>query len=375
MPIPKPRAGNPAEFHIYPRVSRAGTLGDPEYIIWSSIRHLCSRGVVQYMAGDVYGIKKKKDRDAFARNLKIFIQHAYEFYDAAQSAKPNTAPLIYYYSFLNLAKAFCESKYPGFHKYTECYRHGISWRPSPTYFVNPEKEFVSITTRGVWHTLWESITKLPCPAANPTQFKIKDLFQYCPEITTELNAAFGVENRLIDFEMNTILYDEKAREAWLQFSIDKDELKFMHLSPAAFIRMISSSKASYQRVQSSDSQSYTFESARAQRISKNNYALKAIEGDILDLNVFTSFGFDKKLAYSLADQRHLPFRMPQLIILYTLMFWLGSLVRYDPHSVNDLMDSKYWTIIDGFMSQSRLWMLEQFEWALYQAETTLSLCR
>ncbi len=28
-------------------------------------------------------------------------------------------------------------------------------------------------------------------------------------------------------------------------------------------------------------------------------------------------------------------------------------------------------LIDGFMSQSRLWLFELFEWALYQAETTL----
>ncbi len=39
------------------------------------------------------------------------------------------------------------------------------------------------------------------------------------------------------------------------------------------------------------------------------------------------------------------------------------------------MDSGYWMLIDGFMSQSRLWMLELFEWALYPAETTLWISR
>lgn len=375
MPIPKPRQGTAEDFHVYPRISSAGTLGDAESIIWSSIRHLCSRGIVQFMAESVHGIKRKKDIDAFATNLKIFIQQAYEFYDAAQSAKPNTAPLIYYYSFLNLAKALCEARYPGFHRYQECYRHGISWKPSPKYFVNLEKEYISVTTRGVWHTLWESTTKQRCPAANPTQIKLKDLFLYCPEISIEVDAAFGEENRLIELEKPVVLYDNKTNEAWLQFSVNKRVLKFLKLSTVAFNNMISSSSSSYRRVQSNDPDLLTFESLRARSLLRGQNSLNALEKDIFDLNVFTCFNFNRELTYSVADQRRLPFHMPQLLILYTIMFWLGSLVRYDPHSVNELMESRYWTLIDGFMSQSRLWCLEQFEWALYQAETTLVFAR
>ena len=54
---------------------------------------------------------------------------------------------------------------------------------------------------------------------------------------------------------------------------------------------------------------------------------------------------------------------------------MGSLVRYDPHSVHALMDSAYWMLIDGFVSQSRLWLLELFQWALYDAEITLWMSR
>jgi hypothetical protein len=58
------------------------------------------------------------------------------------------------------------------------------------------------------------------------------------------------------------------------------------------------------------------------------------------------------------------------MVLYTLLFWLGSLVRYDPHSVARLQE-EHWMLIDGFMNQSRLWLLDLFEWELYQCETTL----
>ena len=41
------------------------------------------------------------------------------------------------------------------------------------------------------------------------------------------------------------------------------------------------------------------------------------------------------------------------MVYYTILFWLGSLVRYDPDSAAELMDSPYWILLDGFMSQSR----------------------
>jgi hypothetical protein len=63
------------------------------------------------------------------------------------------------------------------------------------------------------------------------------------------------------------------------------------------------------------------------------------------------------------------------MVLYTLTFWLGSLVRYDPHSLSDLMNSRYWELIDGFMNQSRIWLLELFEWEFYKTQTILTSAR
>ncbi len=57
------------------------------------------------------------------------------------------------------------------------------------------------------------------------------------------------------------------------------------------------------------------------------------------------------------------------------MFWLGSLVRYDPHSIAYLQESKYWMMIDSFMNESRIWLLELFEREFYQRETILKTAR
>ena len=95
MPLAQPREGESLGFHVYPSVSNEGTLGDPETILWASVRQLRSRGVAEGIAGEIHSIRRKRDREAVARNLKLYVQQASEFYEAASTAKPNTAPLIY----------------------------------------------------------------------------------------------------------------------------------------------------------------------------------------------------------------------------------------------------------------------------------------
>src|SRR3989442_5704294 len=92
-----------------------------------------------------HGIRDRRTRAVISRNLPLYIKQASEFYKAAQWAKPNTSPLFYYYSFLNLAKARCEIYRPHFHKHQECYRHGITWKPNPNRLVNMETDFVSVS--------------------------------------------------------------------------------------------------------------------------------------------------------------------------------------------------------------------------------------
>jgi hypothetical protein len=356
---------------VYPATSDEGTLGDPETIIWSSIRHLCSSGVAESIAEDFHGIKRPRDLRAVAGNLKIYVHHAYEFYEAAKVAKPNTAPLIYYYSFLNLAKALCELRHPRFHQRPECYHHGITWHPSPVYIVNPERDEVSLTTRGIWHVLWESLMGSSCTAPNPMPLRIRDLFLYCPELGIEVSQAFGENMRLLDLVDPDILFDKSAGEAWIRFSINRTGFKFYHLTAPALRVSLATSRSGFIEVRSPKPEFRMFESTPALKVSPKGTVLGSLLPEVIGMSVFCSLGREKKIEYSLALQSRLPLRLPQVIVLYSIIFWLGSLVRYDPHSVNKLMESRYWSLIDGFMSQSRLWLLERLEWALYQAETTL----
>lgn len=374
MPLPSPRAGDSLPFSVYPSFSAETTLGDPEKIVWSSIRHLCSQRACEWYAWQIHKISNKATRSAVARNVKLYIQQASEFYEAATDAKPNTAPLFYYYSFLNLAKALCEVHHPRLHKRAECYTHGLSWKPHPMKRVSFPEEKVSIVRRGVWHLLWEVFMQEPCPAANPTRLSVMALFSFCPETSAEFDSIFGRQRKRVHLDLD-LMYDKKSREAWLRFSAKRYEIRETGLSAAALLAQMSTPRTTYVEVGATEKDVRTFESATAAKVRGRATPYSALLNDIRGLNLITNSGDDVKLDYSFPLQKGLPLRMPQLMVSYTLLFWLGSLVRYDPHSVHDLMDSPYWILVDGFMTQTRLWLLELFQWAFYQRQTILRSAR
>jgi hypothetical protein len=374
MALKEPRQGESVGFHCYPTVSNEVTLADPETVIWSSIRQLGSRGVASQVGANVHGLSRKRDRQAVANNVGLYLQQAAEFYGVAHTARANTAPLIYYYSFLNLAKALCELKHPRLHRQPESYRHGVSWRASPRSLVNPERERITVTARGVWHLLWEVIMGRRCPAANPASVRIRDLFSYCPEVSSEFGRTYRGPRRLIELNEPDILYDNDLDEAWIRFSLDRSDLRLHRLSIPKLLPLIRFHGGGYREVRSQKKEFRTFQSKTPVKVGPGRTALEAIYPHVQPFNLFTHLDRGE-LKFSIPVQGRLPIQMPQIIILYSILFWLGSLVRYDPHSVNDLMDSPYWIIIDGFMSQSRVWLLELMEWTFYQTETTLWYAR
>jgi hypothetical protein len=166
-----------------------------------------------------------------------------------------------------------------------------------------------------------------------------------------------------------------VRHKWIGFSVHREELKIHRITAPKLLLEIQTSRSGYTEVRVADHDYRTFQSTIPVKIGPKDIILEAVRDDVAAFNAFVILGREHRLEYSIPIQSRLPIRIPQVIVLYTILFWLGSVVRYDPHSVSDLMDSEYWILIDGFMSQSRLWLLELFEWALYQAETTLCSLR
>jgi hypothetical protein len=179
---------------------------------------------------------------------------------------------------------------------------------------------------------------------------------------------------LIELEDPDILFHPASREAWLRFSVDPADLKLAKVSAKYLILGIETSRSGYVETKPTKPGFRTFESTVPVKVRRKQSPPQALEADFAALNLFATLE-QGELRYAVPIKKHIPLALPQVSVLYTILFWLGSLVRYDPHSVAYLMDSPNWTLIDGFMSQSRLWLLERMEWALYGTETTLRSVR
>jgi hypothetical protein len=377
--LPEPRQGKKIKgaFRAFPTVSYLSTLGNPQEIVWSSLNNLAAPGIANPALEFNHGIIRKGKREAIIRNLSIYIEQAFKFYQSELQADSRTSPLFYYYSFLNLAKAVSEINNPNFHEKRENYRHGIDWRPNPSYYVNMWNEKVAVFPRrrgGVWHTLWEATMGRQFRAKKEVKFSVEALLCLCPEIGTEYTNCFKMENCLVSLSETTVQVDENKNEAWITFEVYPDELEIVGIFPDHFIRWISHYGEAYRQVMCKDSERLCFELKKPRPWDPNTDPYFALKRELKALNLFTTFS-EGELEFYIAIQGKLKRRLPQIMILYTLIFWLGSLVRYDPHSVEELQKSEFWLIIDGFLYQSRVWLLELFEWYLYNEQIILKRAR
>jgi len=253
----------------------------------------------------------------------------------------------------------------------ESRKHGIAWKPP---LVDMKTVNVYLTERGMWHKMWEAVVNYHCAAANPTELQIKDLFALCPEISIEYEETFREPSQTIEIDPEVLVTTNKDK-VWIKLSVYRQDLEKLRFSIIKFIKLINSGGCIYHQVKSRDNDVWTFEFEQPKDyVANTSSSLQLLKPEIDQLNLFTAL--DKgEMTYAISIQSRLPFYFPQLMILYTLVFWLGSLVRYDPHSVIKLQESKYWMLIDGFMNESRIWLLELFEWEFYQCETILRSAR
>ena len=113
--------------------------------------------------------------------------------------------------------------------------------------VNLDTEFVSITTHGVWHTLYEALSGKTNTIPNPTKIRICDLLGLCPEISTEYEKNFRNDAPLIQLYSPSFYFDEKASESWISFSVARGDLKRLKLSRPRFLFLYSTSPGHIER--------------------------------------------------------------------------------------------------------------------------------
>jgi hypothetical protein len=354
MKLPQPRQGSrltvkkrPVPFSFWPSRKRALHHAlqsilfalDPWVVIQRSIEKECP---------------KPRVGEALA-----CLEQARDFHVAAtQSGIVAARPLALYYSFMNLAKAFCltrgtratfdkaqhglsEQRRTGGKEFTDAYLDAF---PTPNKYGEPNNfaEFMEVMT-GV-------------PLASAIKYDVPVLVpQIVPGHRLWAQAAKKRERFIAAHDIQ-FWNDHDAKEMWLRFYFVEHDLSRLNVTHK---RLLSEGNLApdFAAVECNEE----YEGSRLlcfEQVHPHHY--KDYPADELSvlvqqvrnrlwMTVATVQPYRRYYVY-LAPPADRPYILPQMLSIYALMYYLGSITRYRPHHYDLIADSPFGARIQEFVA-------------------------
>lgn len=299
------------------------------------------------------GIQNGNKRRMVSKNFQSFIRQAKNYYFAAKKLPNSSSALLYYYSFLNLVKAYLILYYPD--QLSGRIGHGIGCPEKRS--SDFKKEHVSMND-GVFKILYEHETEESL--AKGTPFSINTLLGYCSDISYQyLVGGFG---KLLSARgFLTVFIDKTRSVAWGTLAISN----FDHIEKCK--KRINRFRNSFEEVdfpkmeakdilgiQPTEKRGYRFfegnEKATAGQSIPTEEIIKELRNatkGFLIPNHYSESSTDFYLAhpYKIGNQ----FLMNEFLAIYLIMYYLSSLVRYYPFYLDKILDKKESWLINGFI--------------------------
>lgn len=364
MPLPPRRNGEllrikdrPLEFSFWPmeRTTRRYGLGTRVFASdpWTVIRRSAERRTT----GTVRST-------AFA-----FLEQAEDFYRAAESGVKAAKPLLLYYCFMNLGKAFilvCRQRDD-----VSNAKHGLSEQlddpPNNAELINAFLNAYRTAAPGPvvpagqalnnFDEVMRAVSGQGVPA-NPQRY---DLTRLMPQIVpghrlwVEADSAQNNE-RFIAIERIEFCKSAATRQIWLRLYVFADDLRRIGLGHqdtlgrarlAGLFEEVQCDEQAHQRPFVCFEQVNTV--AYTHRPSDRVPALIATVRHLLWRTILSTPPYRKYYLYPALPAEH-PQVLPQVLSIYAITYYLGSIVRYRPHHFDRIIAGNYGPFIEAFMN-------------------------
>lgn len=354
MPLPRQREGTDVEarkkaipFSLWP--TQVGHRG--RFKLQSTL-----------FALDPWAIFKEKIRTGCPQPSRqeatACLDQARDFYASSQSAGILEArPLSLYYSYMNLVKAFCLTRgtQPTFDKA----QHGLSEQlgagarelvdahlsafqsPNPRNNVLQNFDEFQATLTG---------QRLAAPVNYP-------VLQLLPQIVPGHRlwaAAAGKQERFVAIDRIRFMHHHDRREMWLQLLLKAEDLSRLYVSHQ---RLLQETNLPFTEVATSKTTSegkrlICFESAS---FNYAGYPIDHLQEAVAIIRPFiwstvaTVAPYRRYYLY-LCPAQEVATRLPQLLSIYALSYYLGSITRYRPHHYPKMVDGPYGPRIQDFIT-------------------------
>ncbi len=325
-----------------------------------------SRTRRRILAGDIWSCLEHLIAERLTRQQRpranAHLWQGHEFYQGAQNPRFDSRPLLYYYAFLNVSKAFLLARGVKLPPRT---RHGLS-DPSANARrrLLLESQTVKVDAQGAKNDqlLPELIAALGATPANQS-YRVLDLLAQIPGIhrtyatigrgRTSKSKSKGKQAATIGQTWRkgpcfapcdlAVLRDGKG--AWVRLSMDATALDVRQA--AALLVQVPAVRSAFTRVDSGTRHSITFETAvdtsktADMRMATLSQVLR--RGGIWSL--LTNQGYRHYMGAI-----PVRYRLPQLASIYAAMFFLGSVTRYRPYDYDTILGGRYAWLVEEFLA-------------------------
>lgn len=342
MPLPAARAGVPLEvlrrhvdYSFWPmgRTTRRYSLQSRVFATdpWSVIRH---------------SINERCPAAARAQ-AHAFREQAHDYFKAADVAGLFTAkPVLLYYSFLNLAKAYVLTV-GGRPEYGAAF-HGLKERlpTGGTELLQSTLEAIPTGANvNIFDDFLSSIRSVGL-ASNVTYAMPKILPQILQGHRLWCSASSETE-RFVEVARIDLMQQSVGRQIWLVLNFFEDDLTRLSLARNALLRS-SGMHGNFREVASTESVSGRH-LIKYEQVSPVTYSHRAsdkipelvnsVKHDLWS-NVLSVPPYRKYYVYA-APSADKPFILPQLLSIFSLFYYLGSVTRYKPQKISGLLSGDY----------------------------------
>ncbi len=274
-----------------------------------------------------------------------YIHQARDFYEAAQNPRLGSKPLLYYYSFLNLAKATLVSCG---HPLPPAARHGISDpRANARTRLRLSGQKVKMNGRASDHSeiFAEFVSMLGGDSSERT-FHVVDLLRQVPVIHRTYTQVSSTQG--IFLPMKSIRVFRSGTNVWARLVLNKEDRDVKQVLPQIRDRL-AFQQALHQVASDTDSELWfetDTEHGHARSIDPAIAKLTKKLRGIGTASILTRTGYRHYLS-ALPPAA----RLPDLAASYAVAFYFGSVVRYKPETFAKIVSGGYaWVVQEFFAS-------------------------
>jgi len=297
-----------------------------------------------------------------------FVEQAQDYYRAATSGDVSAAkPLLLYYSFMNLAKAYIlhTGQRPSLDINS---KHGISEKLTPG----------GVELTGAFLETFPSVN-VPAAAARPARISINLFHEFLsisrpgglaaattfhlPALLPQVLAGHRLwadganeKERFIAFHRISFVEDRATKAIWLRLFVFSDDFSRLNLSHQQFLRAgkLNTEFHEVQCTEQVDNRSLVCFEQRNPLL----YTHRAADSvprlvDLIRPKIWTVVmsqpPYRRYYAYLAPVDDH-PLVIPQLQAIYAIAYYLGSITRYRPHHFRKITDSNFGPFIEAFLN-------------------------